>query len=83
MSNISNQDNNKEEKEHFGQFKSALDTLKKEYEYQKNNYIKEFEKMKEIINSKNCQIEEYKSKYNNIINENKQLKSLIIFLKTQ
>ena len=77
MSNISIQDNNKEEKEHFDQFKSALDTLKIEYEFQKNNYIKEFEKMKETINSKNCKIEEYKSKYNNIINENKQLKSLI------
>ena len=31
MSNISIQDNNKEEKEHFDQFKSALDTLKFEY----------------------------------------------------
>ena len=73
MSDLSIQDNNKEEKEHFDQFKSALDTLKIEYEFQKNNYIKEFEKMKETINSKNCQIEEYKSKYNNIINENKQI----------
>ena len=81
MSDLSIQDNNKEEKEHFDQFKSALDTLKIEYEFQKNNYVKEFEKMKETINSKNCQIEEYKSKYNNIINENKQLKSLIISLK--
>ncbi len=62
MSNISIQDNNKEQQEHFEQFKSALDILKIEYEFQKNNYTKEFEKMKETINTKNSQIEEYKKK---------------------
>ena len=40
----------------------ALDILKIEYEFQKNNYTKEFEKMKEKINTKNSQIEEYKDK---------------------
>ncbi len=60
MSDLSIQDNNKE-KEHYDQFKSALETLKTEYEFQKTNYVKEFEKSKETINSKNYQIEEYKS----------------------
>ncbi len=58
MSNISYQDNNKEQKEHFDQFKSDLENLEKEYEFKKKNYVKEFEKIKEKINSKNRQIEE-------------------------
>ena len=40
----------------------ALDILKIEYEFQKNNYTKEFEKIKETINTKYSQIEEYKNK---------------------
>ena len=53
MSNTSIQNSNNEEQEHFDQFKHALNILKQEYEYQKNNYTKEFDQMKEIINIKN------------------------------
>ena len=78
MSNSSIQNSNNDEQEHIDQFGHALDILKQEYEYQKNNYTKEFIQMKEIINIKNSKIEDYKSKYDIIINENKKLKSIII-----
>ena len=83
MSNSSIQNSNNDEQEHIDQFGHALDILKQEYEYQKNNYTKEFIQMKEIINIKNSKIEDYKSKYDIIINENKKLKSIIISLKNR
>ncbi len=44
MSNISYQDNNKEQKEHFDQFKSGLETLEIEYEFQKKITLKNLKK---------------------------------------
>lgn len=83
MNNTSIQNSNNDEQEHIDQFRHALDILNQEYEYQKNTYAKEFNQMKEIINTKNSKIEEYKSKYDIIINENKKLKSIIITLKNR